>query len=337
MTSSHSQGEPAPAASADSAAPPAPAGSAAALSVRELEQLLFAAFPASDALEGDRVGLLVGDPGAEAGTIAVALDATVGAIEAAAANGCNVLVTHHPAYWNLPSLILREGSPACSGGDAVFRAAEKGVALISMHTNLDCAPRAAGMLLDSVGYAYHAPLVPCGALTAQLEPKPAEPADVDAAVSQQGAATQAALGQLGVPRARAGEAARPASLGELVARYHASFGAVAKVWGSPTATIRLLAACSGGGGELVGRVVDSGADCYVTGEVRYHEALELAAHGVALIELGHDRSELPYRFYLQECLLAAGVPHDRIKVIEPLVTWWQPSFAPQPASPACMV
>ncbi|MDR2714368.1 MAG: Nif3-like dinuclear metal center hexameric protein [Coriobacteriales bacterium] len=347
----------------------------AELTVRELEQLLFAAFPATDALEDDRIGLLVGEAHAQVGSIALALDASVDAIEVAATYGCNVLVTHHPVFWNAPSVFLREASACSPAGSAeaaaVYRAAEQGVALIGMHTNLDCAPAAAGMLLEPVGYEYRAPLAYPAELGRELS-ELADAADAKKSArakwnlvrSGSGASKPVAgLGQLGVPckaksakvgartGAKAGTTAEakaeaktsakalsakasakspaPAqsqtpTLKELAQRYEEVFGAVARVWGDEDMPIEVLATCSGGGGELVRRVIASGASCYVTGEVRYHEALELAAAGVALIELGHDRSELPYRFYLRDALLKQKIAQERIFIIEPLVSWWQP-------------
>ena len=54
------------------------------LSVGAFEQALLAEFPAADAEEWDRTGLLVGDPAAPVRAVAVALDPTVSAIDAAA-------------------------------------------------------------------------------------------------------------------------------------------------------------------------------------------------------------------------------------------------------------
>jgi putative NIF3 family GTP cyclohydrolase 1 type 2 len=292
--------------------PGIPQGSegAKALTVRELEQLLFLAFPAADAQEGDRIGLLVGDPGATVTRCAIALDASASAIEAAAERGCNVLISHHPVYWRLPTLFLREGVPAASGGDGVYAAARRGVSLISMHTNLDCSWQAREMLLAPAGFAF----------AGQLRDKDK-------------------LGQLGrpLPVARPPQADGPAvSLGDLALAYRQSFGAVAKVWGDPSKRIRLLAACSGGGGELADDVLASGADCYVTGEVLYHVALALSEAGVALIELGHDRSELPYRHIIEAALLDAGMPHSSIEILGPCAAWWQAGWGDGAAEPEIM-
>jgi len=310
---------------------------AARLTVGDLEKMLFDAFPATDALEGDRIGLLAGDVAAPLSSIVIALDATVEVIERAAACGCNVLVTHHPVFWNPPELFLREvGTQAAHGAAtsaaaAVYRAAEKGVSLIAMHTNLDCAPAAAGLLLDPVGYEYVSPLMPhgqAGAGLGQLGIPRLQGSGERGPISLQnsGERVLASLHSSGAEDSahlRSDAERVPISLQELARRYGQAFGAVAKAWGEPSMSIYKLAACPGGAGEVVKEVIASGADCFVTGEVRYHEALELAAAGVALIELGHDRSELPFRFYLRDALMSAGIPEDCIHVIEPLVSWWQ--------------
>ncbi len=287
--------------------------------VKALEQLLFAAFPATDATPDDRIriGLLVGDETAEVSGIALALDAKVTTIKAAAAQGCNVLVTHHAPFWFAPTLFLRETS---SEGAAVYCAAELGVSLIAMHTNLDFAPVARELLLEPAGFTYTAPL----ALPTELESQ-LRMAGSDAVISNDSAESALstdpapALGQLGRPLS--GEAV---SLRELVRRYKEAFGLVAKVWGNPEKPLRLLATCSGGGGSLVQRVINTGADCYVTGEVAYHEALALAAADVALIELGHDRSELPYCQYLYNALISAGIDASMLHMLGPTASWWQP-------------
>lgn len=283
------------------------------VTVRQLEQLLFDAFPKKDATPGDRIGLLVGNPTAEVKQIALALDAKVFDIEAAASARCNVLVTHHPVFWHAPESFLSEGP---SAGAAVMRAAELGVALIAMHTNLDCAPVAREMLLEPAGFTFAAGLALPQETDRELEgidgkgPKfLTSPEDA--------ALPQAYLGQIGIPRE--GESV---FFKDIVSRYKGTFGAVAKAWGDPHKPIRRLATCSGGAGALVNRVIGSEADCYVVGELAYHEALELSAADIALIELGHDRSELPYRFYLKEALIAAGIDEQALTILEPTSSWW---------------
>jgi len=257
--------------------------------VGTIEQMLFAAYPAEDAQEGDRIGLLVGDRSAGVTRIAVALDQTVPMVEAAAQAGCNLLVTHHPAFWLAPTSFESAASAATADGAVVYAAARRGVALLTMHTNLDSAPSAASMLLAPVGLEFVETLQ-------KTDP--------------------ALLGQIARP-------INPLSLDELARNYQRAFGRVAKVWGNPAQEIARVAVCSGGAGEVIPDVLAAGVDCFVTGEVRHHEELYLADEGIALIELGHDISELPYRFELEKTLIAGGFSPEGIVILDPSATWWQ--------------
>jgi dinuclear metal center YbgI/SA1388 family protein len=303
--------------------------------VRELEQALFDAFPAAYAEAGDRIGLQVGEPDAPVKRVAVALDPTRDAIELAAALGCEAIVTHHPAYWDPPREFVASGEASLVGGAAAFAAARSGVAVIAMHTNLDAAPSAREMLLAPVGFCYAAPLCLVN------REKDA------AAAAKNPLAPLATVGQLGVPAtataplgradqptplfeqdtAPAPAAAAAPTLGELAERYREAFGAVAKVWGDEQASIESLAVCSGAGGCVLAEVAESSADCFVTGELRHHEALALAGLGIAAIELGHDVSELPYRDSLADALREMGFSDRSLEVLEPTCIWW----TPQPA------
>ena len=263
--------------------------------VGDVEKALFEAFLPTDATEDDRFGLLVGNRKALITKIAVSLDQTISMIDAAVALGCNLLVSHHPVFWMAPDSFLATDSVAASNGARVYRAIQNDVALLSMHTNLDCSPVAAGMLLDSVGLEYAAPLRAHGT---------------------------GSLGQIARPAA--GRAF--ITLGELAENYRRSFSRVAKVWGDPQKPLFTIAACSGGAGEVIPDVLAAEVDCFVTGEVQHHEALKLEEADVALIELGHDISELSYRYYIQRALVSAGFPADDIIILEPTAKWWQPGI-----------
>jgi dinuclear metal center YbgI/SA1388 family protein len=296
-------------------------------SVGDIERLLFAAYPATDALDGDRIGLFVGDRQALVTRVAVALDQSVPMVDAAAAAGCNLLVSHHPPFMSAPDSFLEAPSPAIANGATIYKAAQKGVALLAMHTNLDCAPSAARMLLEPVGLEYVGPLrahASGGNSGSAAVPIPATPipsATIPSTASTPSTPTQlAGLGQL----ARPADGREYILLGELAAAYQRSFGAVAKVWGDRHKPVFKAAACSGGASEVVSEVVAAGVDCFITGEVRHHEALYLMDAGIALIELGHDISELPYREHLRAALLAGGVDADTIVTLEPSASWWQP-------------
>lgn len=56
--------------------------------------------------------------------------------------------------------------------------------------------------------------------------------------------------------------------------------------------IRQVAVCTGSGGSLIPAFLRSGADLYVTGDIKYHDARLVETHGKALIDVGHFASEI---------------------------------------------
>lgn len=49
-----------------------------------------------------------------------------------------------------------------------------------------------------------------------------------------------------------------------------------------------LALCAGSGGDLVGEALAQGADVFLTGEMRHHDALAAAAQGLTVIATLHS-------------------------------------------------
>lgn len=101
--------------------------------IADVVRAVEAAAPPGQAAEWDRVGLHVGDAGAEATGVLVALDATPAVVDEAAERGCNVLLTHHPLLFK-PVARVTADDPV---GSLVLRMARRGVAHVAAHTNLD--------------------------------------------------------------------------------------------------------------------------------------------------------------------------------------------------------
>jgi len=99
----------------------------------------------------------------------------------------------------------------------------------------------------------------------------------------------------------------PSSLGAFARRAARALGAEARISGRRPARVRTVAVCPGSGGRLVPAAAAAGADVFVTGEVRYHNMREAEHHGIAVIELGHDRTEMPAVDLLAR-LIRKGLP-----------------------------
>ncbi len=93
--------------------------------------------PLSIAMPGDPVGLQLGSNFAEVNRILVALDPDQVAVREALSTGSELLVTHHPLFYQNFSSV-HEDSP---GGALVAEAIRKRLNVYSLHTNYDIAPK----------------------------------------------------------------------------------------------------------------------------------------------------------------------------------------------------
>jgi len=65
-----------------------------------------------------------------------------------------------------------------------------------------------------------------------------------------------------------------------------------RVVGNPEQRISKLALCGGSGASLLRDAAREGADAFLTGDIKYHEAREAQALGIALIDAGHFATEI---------------------------------------------
>lgn len=264
------------------------------LSIGQLERALLERFPAADAEDWDRMGLLVGDPARLVSGVACALDPTVAAIEAAAGAGANVLLTHHPAFLMPPTSFKPAASVAENPGAGVFRAIELGVALMNFHTALDVSREAQAMLPGMLGLTCHGVV---------------EPIAADATKG---------YGQLCSPE---GETL---TLAQLAARCTSVFGRAPRVWGNLSRDMNRIVTCTGAAGPTMRKSYEAHSDCLIAGEVKYHDALDYSAAGLCIIELGHDTTELPFAGVLASAARDAGVPSDGVIIVGQNDNWSHP-------------
>lgn len=93
---------------------------------------------------------------------------------------------------------------------------------------------------------------------------------------------------------RVGELAGPTTLGELANRAKAELNATAvQVVGDLSRSVRRVAVACGAAGEFLSDSIRSKADVFVTGEMRFHDALAARTAGVGVILPGHYATERP--------------------------------------------
>ncbi len=207
--------------------------------------------PPELAMKGDNVGLLIGTTRTEIKKVLVALDCTLDTAEEAAKWGADVLLTHHPILYD-PVRRIDPYSPDTAGAYALIRA---GVAHYAAHTNLDAAQMGVNDCLCERLKIYDA------------VPLPPEN-----------------LGRLGV-------VSDGFTLETFAAFTEKELQTTIRFCGRPEAPVKKIAVIGGSGGSSIRDARLSGADTFVTGELKHHQALEAVSLGLNVIEAGHYETE----------------------------------------------
>jgi dinuclear metal center YbgI/SA1388 family protein len=217
----------------------------------------------------DNCGLQVGDLQWPVQKVWVALDPLFSVIDAAVRQDVDLVITHHPLIFKPLHRIDLEKTE----GKIIAAALKNRTAIYAAHTNLDSAGDGINMVLARrIGLNQLEPLVP---------------ADLTGSFADTGSATTAGLGM-----GRVGRLDSAVTVGELARDIKKQLGiANVKIAGRADRMIGKVAVCSGSGGSLLGDFLASGAEVFVTGDIRYHDARAVEDAGRALIDIGHFASE----------------------------------------------
>ena len=125
------------------------------MKVWRIVRALEAIAPPALAADWDNVGLLVGDPSADARKLLLCVDLTEQAILEAARVKAAMVMAYHPVMLKPLARLTPGAAPV------VYAAARRGLAVYSMHTALDAAPGGTNdVLADTLGLTDRRPLEP---------------------------------------------------------------------------------------------------------------------------------------------------------------------------------
>ncbi|MFF8347154.1 Nif3-like dinuclear metal center hexameric protein [Cellulosimicrobium funkei] len=284
--------------------------------VRTLDEL----YPPSTAEDWDAVGLVAGDPDAPVRKVLLAVDPVEEVADEALAWGADLLVTHHPLFLRP----VHSVAATTFKGSLVHRLIRGGCALYVAHTNADAAQRGvADALADALDLLHRVPLVPHPA------PSPHE-------------AARTGTGRVG----RLAEPTTLRAFAERVAQVLPPTVQGVRVAGDLDARVESVAVVGGSGDSLFDAVRASGADVYLTSDLRHHPVSELRERarldgGEAgtpfLVDVPHYASEWPWLRYAAEDLvrvLARSGAAVETRVSTLVTDPWTARFPSAPADPA---
>ena len=118
-----------------------------------------------------------------------------------------------------------------------------------------------------------------------------------------------------------GELPEPMAVSEVLDRVKRALSPRSlRLVGDSRRMVRRIGVCSGSGGDLFEEALAQGVECFITGELRYHTALECLERGLTVIEAGHQATEQPVVDFLVDALrghLPASIPISGFSEPEP--------------------
>jgi len=219
--------------------------------------------PQALAMDFDNPGLLISPEREEIKKVLVALDCTTTTAKEAAEMGADLLLTHHPIFFRGVKHIRRDDPETAAAWELI----RHGVGLFSAHTNLDAAEGGVNDALAAIlGLQNVLPLPPEN------------------------------LGRIA-------ELPEAMYLRQFAAMVESRLSTTVHYSGEDSRMVQRVALIGGSGGSDVAMAHAAGADVFVTGEVKHHEALMAEELGLCLVAAGHYETErvvlLPWIRHLQ--------------------------------------
>ena len=236
--------------------------------------------PTRFAASWDNVGLLVGDAASPLARVLLTIDCTSEVLDEARRERVDAIVSYHPPLFAAAKRFL--------AGSIAHDAARAGIAIHSPHTALDVAEGGTNdVLADALAMTVREPLR-----------RLSEPGSANLGMGRVGALDGAPVAAL-VDRVK-----RALALGNVL------------VAGTTDRAISRAAVCAGSGGDLLPDAIDAGAQLFLTGEVRHHDALRAVAAGLTVMCTLHSASERAALEVLERRLAEglAGVSIGRSRV-----------------------
>ena len=227
--------------------------------VKEIRDYFEAQIPSYMKLDFDNVGLLVGITEAEVSRVLVALDITGETIEEAQDIGAELILSHHPLFFDLKRVVDDDDR-----GRKIVALLTSGISAICLHTNLDTAQ---GGVNDALMAALG---VHVTGLLAETGHHPnGQPYGIS----------------------RVGELPAPLSMREFLAQTKAALRANGLRYYDAGKPVKRIGCCGGSGGGDLPAAVAAGCDTYVTADIKYDVFLAAKECGINLIDGDHFCTE----------------------------------------------
>lgn len=200
----------------------------------------------------DNSGFLIGRGDRPVRKALLSLDITLPVIREAEELGADLIISHHPVIFHALKELCPHGL-----GEKALALAEKGIAAVCMHTNLDIAEGGVNDVLIRL-----------------LGAEPEQSLDAEGC-------------------GRIGTLPEEIPLAIFLSRCKETLHAKGLRYVDGGRPVRRIAVMGGSGADAVPDAIEKGCDTYVTADVKYHSFLDASEQGLNLIDADHFCTENP--------------------------------------------
>ncbi len=226
--------------------------------LREIIETLEQIAPSQYAASWDNTGLQIGGADDPIRSILVSLDITPGVIQEAVKKKADLIISHHPLFFQP----LRQIRTDTGAGRIVQSLLKAGIAVYSAHTNFDVMKNGMSNILGkALGLQGWSPI-------------------------QEISVTD------GTGWGRIGSLQEEKGFDDFVADLKEALQVQWLRWiGPPAKKVLKVACCGGSGASLLPDVLEHRPDLFITGDIKYHEAVHFQLEGITVLDIGHFASE----------------------------------------------
>lgn len=243
------------------------------MKLKDIINIIEKNYPPVLAYEWDNSGFILGNRDNEIKKCIVTLDITDSVVDDAVKNGANLIISHHPIIFSGIKKINTDNNI----GKILLRCASHNISLYAAHTNMDTAQNGINVKLAAIFNL---------ADTVIIEPN-----------SDYKGCGLGVLGHIS-----------PISLcdflGEVKDNLNTPF---VKYSGFENQIISSVAIGSGSCADLIPAAKSLGADTIITGDIKYHTALDYSSYEFSIIDAGHFPTEQIVRDMFSDILINADI------------------------------
>ena len=236
------------------------------MKTKELWNLIEEICPLTLAEEWDNSGPQISFDNQDVSKVLVALEITYAVIEEAVRIGADCIVTHHPLYFDGNAYI----TPEFTIGAYTLELVKHKISVYSAHTNFDN--------LVGGNNDYFAQVLGIKEVTIP---------DVQGSIYRTGTVDSRTVGEL---------------IDDICNALSIDKSFVHLV-GNKDVVVSRVGWCTGAGFDFIYDAYNEGIECYITGDVKYHDARDAAERGMNVIDIGHFGSEKIFAHNMAEKLM----------------------------------